>query len=184
MVDISSCLSIPGWMNDYELLWLAETAQRRSRIIEVGSWCGRSTRALALHTKGVLWAVDPWEPMEDPAAGMTAAQHEADLAYNMFIDHMRPFEDDGRLYVLREDGKKAAETLKRLFGHGSFDFIFIDGDHSYEAVRADITNFLPLLAQGGTLAGHDNWMTGVRQAIEELVPGYQCPAGSIWVKQT
>jgi len=35
------------------------------------------------------------------------------------------------------------------------DFIYIDGDHSYEQVIKDINNYYPLLKEGGILAGHD-----------------------------
>ena len=54
----------------------------------------------------------------------------------------------------------------------AFDFVFIDADHSYEAVRADILAYRPLVKRGGILAGHDyapKW-EGVRQAVDELLP--------------
>lgn len=35
------------------------------------------------------------------------------------------------------------------------DFLFIDGDHSYEGVRLDWENFGPLVRQGGLVAFHD-----------------------------
>lgn len=35
------------------------------------------------------------------------------------------------------------------------DFIFLDGDHSYEGVSADFTNYRPLLSAGGCIAFHD-----------------------------
>jgi len=37
-----------------------------------------------------------------------------------------------------------------------FDFIFIDGDHAYEAVRKDFEDWLPLLASGGYVSFHDS----------------------------
>lgn len=35
------------------------------------------------------------------------------------------------------------------------DFLFIDGDHSYEGVKADYENYGPLVRKGGMIAFHD-----------------------------
>jgi predicted O-methyltransferase YrrM len=51
-----------------------------------------------------------------------------------------------------------------------FDLIFIDGDHSLEAVRRDIGLALPLLAKGGVIAFHDygrKETDGVTRAVDE-----------------
>lgn len=39
--------------------------------------------------------------------------------------------------------------------NGTYDFIFIDADHSYEAVKADFEMFSPLLAKNGVIGLHD-----------------------------
>ena len=44
---------------------------------------------------------------------------------------------------------------ERRFLLRSVHGIFIDGDHSYEAVRADLAAWEPKLVPGGILAGHD-----------------------------
>lgn len=36
-----------------------------------------------------------------------------------------------------------------------FDFVFIDGDHSYEQCKKDIENYLPLVKRGGFISGHN-----------------------------
>lgn len=46
-------------------------------------------------------------------------------------------------------------TRKRVDIGENFDFIFIDGDHSYEGVKADFINYRPLLSTGGCIAFHD-----------------------------
>lgn len=38
---------------------------------------------------------------------------------------------------------------------GNIDFLFIDGDHSYEGVRADYELYSPLVRKGGLIAFHD-----------------------------
>ena len=50
MVDISHAINIPGWMSVEELTYLAEAASKSNIIVEVGSWKGRSTIALAANT--------------------------------------------------------------------------------------------------------------------------------------
>ena len=50
----------------------------------------------------------------------------------------------------------------------SLDLIFIDADHSYEAVREDISLWLQKLRPGGVLAGHDYHGWGVKQAVDEF----------------
>jgi hypothetical protein len=39
-----------------------------------------------------------------------------------------------------------------------FDYIFIDGDHSYEAVKQDFEDWYPKLSKGGVVAFHDSTM--------------------------
>ncbi len=53
---------------------------------------------------------------------------------------------------------------------GSFDLIIIDGDHLYEGVKADVTNYLPWLSDDGFLMLHDSALTqwGVPRVVNEL----------------
>jgi len=51
-----------------------------------------------------------------------------------------------------------APTVRRveeLLGGGCLDFLFIDGDHSYEGVKLDYQMFSPLVRSGGVIAFHD-----------------------------
>lgn len=41
------------------------------------------------------------------------------------------------------------------FPDGYFDFIYIDGDHSYKGAKGDLINFFPKVRVGGVIAGHD-----------------------------
>jgi predicted O-methyltransferase YrrM len=62
-------------------------------------------------------------------------------------------------------------SQKVTFGqadNNTFDFILIDGDHSYESTQEEITKFLPMLKHTGVLAIDDYGMPGVAQAVKEL----------------
>jgi len=52
----------------------------------------------------------------------------------------------------------------------NLDIVFIDADHSYDAVRKDIDLWLPKIREGGILAGHDyiDYIEyGVKKAVDE-----------------
>lgn len=59
--------------------------------------------------------------------------------------------------LLRSDSHrlKTLEAVKRILAGRPLDFLFVDGDHSTEGVRADIALYLPLLRPGGIAAFHD-----------------------------
>jgi predicted O-methyltransferase YrrM len=52
--------------------------------------------------------------------------------------------------------------------NNELDFIFIDGDHSYEATLEDIKNYWPKVKTGGVFAGHDIYLPSVAQALKEF----------------
>jgi Methyltransferase domain len=61
----------------------------------------------------------------------------------------------------------------RLFADETVAFCFIDGDHSYKSVTADLHAWWPKVRAGGTIAGHDyrqsaSWLLGVTPAVHEF----------------
>jgi hypothetical protein len=59
---------------------------------------------------------------------------------------------------------------------GELDFVYLDADHTYEAVKADIAAWWPKVRVGGTLGGHDyigierfGVTFGVIRAVDEFV---------------
>lgn len=76
-----------------------------------------------------------------------------------------------------------AAQASRLAGK-AYDLVFLDADHTYEFVLADIMAWKPLLRPGGILCGHD-WgqkdHPGVEQAVRRLLPGAACvPGSTVW----
>lgn len=63
------------------------------------------------------------------------------------------------------------------------DFVYLDADHSYEAVKADIATWRKLIKPGGIIAGHDWVVDGFHvpdhpfEAHEVSPGGMACPFG-------
>jgi cephalosporin hydroxylase len=58
---------------------------------------------------------------------------------------------------LRSDSHDQAtvEELRSRLGEREIDLLMIDGDHSFEGVKADFELYAPLVARGGFVAFHD-----------------------------
>ena len=61
------------------------------------------------------------------------------------------------LLLIESDSHAAAAKQRVLeaLGGNQLDFLFIDGDHSYEGVKQDLENFSSLVRPGGLIALHD-----------------------------
>jgi predicted O-methyltransferase YrrM len=62
-----------------------------------------------------------------------------------------------RIYALRADSHKreTLEQVKAIIDGREIDFLFIDGDHTYEGVKSDFEMYSPLVRKGGIIAFHD-----------------------------
>lgn len=171
-VKIEKATYCDGYMSDIELRWLGGEAKKHRIIIEVGSWCGRSTRALGDNTSGVIYAIDHFNGSKTEPGLHTAAQtEEGDHAFIDFCNNNFDLIQKGRIIPLRGTSANMAKLLKK---HGvKTDMIFIDGGHTYEEVKQDIENWRDLLTDDGLFCGHDAraW-AGVDRAIGELLHRY------------
>lgn len=115
---------------------LIELCQRikPSRVLEIGCCRGVSTEVFCL-LAGKVWAVDPWEP-------------PFDCYYDQFLARCGGYDN---LFVIKGRSPAAIEKLDP----GSFDLVYIDGDHSDAGITADLKASVPLVRPGGILAGHD-----------------------------
>ncbi len=62
-----------------------------------------------------------------------------------------------RLDLIRGDSHAptTVESVQRLLAGEKLDFLFIDGDHTYEGVRQDFESYSPLVRSGGLVGFHD-----------------------------
>jgi len=93
----------------------------------------------------LLHCVDKWQPYH----GYTDHTHKTTLDgfYNDAKARLAPYP----VFMHREWSLEAAKE----FEDGSLDFVYIDANHRYEYVVADIAAWLPKVRSGGCIAGHD-----------------------------
>lgn len=168
-------LSIPGWASKIELEWLASHAGLSYIVLEVGPLAGRSTKAMADRTPGIVHVVDPWSdqiyeevynyyrPEDDPRA--------IDIFYAALADHLQ----SGRVVVHR------ALFEAPVLGSIRPDMIMLDGDHRYHAVRHDIKEALKVAADNCLLVGHI--YGGDDRAVRDELGQVDIFNGTLWFKR-
>jgi cephalosporin hydroxylase len=142
--------SLSPWQAPEELLEVARIvqAQRPKTMLEIGSAMG-----------GTLFV---WCQMADPQAtvvsidlpgGAFGGGYEADR-----MPLMRRLKQSCQtLFLLRADSHSSVTLLRveEILKNNRIQFLFIDGDHSYQGVRQDFEMYSPLVAPGGIIGFHD-----------------------------
>lgn len=177
---LKAAAAIPGWMEESELAWLIEQAHTRRRVVEIGSWKGRSMKALALSVLGTAYSVDNWmevlptDPRRKRDLDVVEVVEKGSAALRAeFFRNLAPEIGSGKCVPLGVESVSGPPLLKRRLDGCKVDMIFIDGDHEYVSVKQDIQIWRPLLEEGGLLCGHDYQWRGVYTAVAELLPNHR-----------
>ena len=112
-----------------------------TEMVEVGCYSGESTRIFAKKFKHV-YAVEPWDLVKQ-------AYHEIPnkTIEEAFRKHIAPCDN---ITVIKNKSLLAAEDFDKKVG-----FVYIDANHSFNAVLADIAAWKEKVLPGGILGGHD-----------------------------
>src|SRR5262249_8444458 len=150
----------------------------RHHIAEIGSWHGRSTKALAEACPGTVFAVDHFQGSPGDAS-FVLAEAEAVGAGNdartAFHKNLKAELETGKVRILEMESSVAATRVPT-----PVDMVFLDGAHDEKSVRRDIRSWLPLLRKGGLLCGHDAIDPRVQEALNAEVPEWKSGPDSIW----
>jgi hypothetical protein len=165
---------VDGWFLESEAELLAAAANAAllkcpapHHLVEVGSYCGRSTVVLG----GVLRAVGgpddqvfAIDPHEGTVGAVGAGLRSMEPTLHRF---RRTISAAGLDEVVKEVVARAENITLDL----PLSLVFIDGLHDYASVCGDITQFQGHLVPGGLLACHDcaDYYPGVPRAVDDLV---------------
>lgn len=141
--------------------------------VEVGVFKGDLSKRLLAREGMHLYMVDSWKG-HDPESEYAKTDFHGQLSQadqDRFCEYTKDVTRfaGNRGCVLRHGSIEASE----LFADEMFDFVFLDADHTYEGIKADIQAWMPKVKPGGILSGHDYdnidfpaW--GVKQAVDEI----------------
>ena len=163
---------VEGYLSDDEA-WALYVAARRCttvardpRVVEIGSYKGRSTiaiaSALAESGRGSLVSIDPHKPTGKASYARehgeldTLAEFQQNVARAGVAAYVTSIQATSREARSTYDGRP-------------IDMLFVDGSHDYEDVLADIDAWAPLLAAGAIAAFNDPYGPGVNRALRERV---------------
>lgn len=169
-------LEIPGWMSEKDLDWLGEQAKGKDIIVELGSYQGRSTRALGENVKGCVFAVDDWKGLrtiDEAWWTRDTPEDERKSLYERFILHVYDLIDAGKVVPICANHASVPELPIA-------DMVFIDGSHDYDSVKRDIQTWLPRLRPGGLLCGHDLGQVALMEAVNECLGAVKSESDLIW----
>jgi len=147
---------------------LARHATGRRALVEIGVFEGVTTRVLrdVMAEDGVLYAVDPF-----PTGGFGVSLHER-IAHREVRKSSR-----GRVEWIRATGQDAASDPQVAGVH--VDFVFVDGDHSWNGIAADWHAWKDKVVPGGLMAFHDSRDTpgaGSQDFTQQVItrdPGFE-----------
>ena len=165
--------NLPSDLNKNDLLDFCWSAQGRlirpdqireefSRLLELVFGENKEVRyvlEIGTHNGGTLF---PFTRLSRPNADIISL----DLPHAEFGGGYEPWKRElyqnfavsGRtLHLLQADSHEQAtyKSVQDLLGANQLDFLFIDGDHTYEGVKKDFEMYSPLVRAGGFVAFHD-----------------------------
>jgi len=129
--------------------------------IEIGTAEGYTTNYLLETIKDLkLIGVDPYVDYVDWNNNIIS---NSEIGYQNIVNLDEKYGD--RYTHIRASSDEAVAMLE----DGIFDFIFIDGLHTYEQVLKDCRNYYPKLKQNGLFIGHDySSILDVKKAVDEF----------------
>ena len=118
-------------------------------VVEVGSWKGQSTCQIAkmLPKDGKVYAIDSWVGF--PQKYYT--DYNTETLYQQFLSNVIHQKLTDKIVPVRMESQKAAETLAIVP-----DLIYLDANHEFDAIYADLTSWYPFVKGHGILCG-DDW---------------------------
>lgn len=143
---------------------------------EIGvRWGCNALRMLLNLDIKLLYLVDPYKPFPVLKGGlwMDGRQDICDEYLRIAEYNLEGFDN---IVWVKEFSRDSLYMID-----DNLDFVYIDGDHRYEAVKEDIELYLPKVRVGGMLCGHDFTSTeSVRSGVLDMFGKTVSTEGDDW----
>lgn len=179
--SLSKVGKIDGWLSQNEASLLYDLARDATGpIVEIGSWRGRSTSALALGSMNgnqqPLYAIDSFIGItaKDRPTAFGEVAGLGSSSYELLRSNLDSAGINGLVRIVPKASQDAATEVPAECG-----LLFVDGAHDYKSVKRDIELYSPKVKTGGLVVLHDCHEAdpGVAKAADELLTaqnGWRC----------
>jgi predicted O-methyltransferase YrrM len=150
-------------LDDQTLLYrMASRTPANGIAVEIGSWIGHSTSLIGLALRGPearCYAVDAFSAMTEDDTEKDNFKSflkrlKTPLSQRALFDqHIEKYGLSKRVVPIPFASAEAIQHLP--VKANSVDFLYIDGGHTLDVVRKDISLYLPLVKTGGIVCFHD-----------------------------
>lgn len=158
--DLKQAFQITTHLTLKEMSQLYLLTKGRDFVVEIGSYVGASACCIGAAMKksgfGSVFCIDTWNN-----DAMTEGSRDT---YTEFLKNTESFADF--LIPVRGFSTEVVDQISIKTNH--VDMLFIDGDHSYDGVKADWDAYKRFLKAGSIVVFHDwGWAEGVKRVILE-----------------
>lgn len=166
-----------GWDQFYYGIFTKVIADNNYKVVaEVGIGYGTHAKYILKHNPTVerLYLIDPVQfyPNDGFATDImkqtpVVPGNNFNELYDLINQELAPFGNRHTLFRV-----KSLEVTNDQIADGALDAVFVDGDHSYAAIHADLEFWWKKVRVGGQMLGDDFWMSDVAKAVNEFSVKY------------
>ena len=161
-------------MNRWDVLIRILKDRPHSFGVELGVNFGETTCALSRSLPDLVTIIGV-----DPYINYSELRSTADRgkSYSRLLANLSSLDQtQNKVSLIRLPSHMAAD----LFVDEIFDWIFIDANHRYAYVKADLQSWLPKVKKEGVIAGHDYNHNEVRAAVAWFFPTVTIEPSNVW----
>ena len=183
IVEVHGFENVYGWLSLEEGKHLAacartvilENSATGATIVEVGSWYGRSTCAIASAIKGLFHTIDVRLPKPRFFAVDTfwaAEQNGYAGDVRCFFETFRGNLESRGLFGFVSVIPGTSVAAARTWSGAKINFLFIDADHTYDSLCQDWEAWVPHLKPGALVVLDDIGFKGMNEAFNAKIVGH------------
>ena len=152
------------------LFYFAYTLPGRERIVEIGSFKGKSTAcmATALKLKNIDDSILAVDPHINTGDNLIVPTYKEESSFEAFTKNISSLGLTDKVLPVKKTSEDAVVGWDQ-----SIKLLFIDGSHKYEDVLLDLTLWEPWVKIGGIIIMHDTkpkkYNEGVIRAMNEYL---------------